>query len=97
MKIVDRIASLVDLLRRRKKTSTQRVAIERLRLSDAVARYLVDARALEAQPSFDLRWTRERRDRAIETIRAQLRAAPSQPVRSDPPSPHRRGAATTDE
>jgi hypothetical protein len=69
--------------------------IERLRLSDAVAHYLVDARALEAQPSFDLRWTRERRDRAIETIRAQLRAAPSQPVRSAPPSPHRRGAATT--
>jgi hypothetical protein len=30
MKIVDRIASLVDLLRRRKKTSTQRVAIARL-------------------------------------------------------------------
>lgn len=49
---------------------------ERLRLADALADYLVRYQVIERAPSFDLRWTRERRDRAIAECKALLRAMP---------------------
>lgn len=50
--------------------------MSRLRLSDAVAGYLADYRVLENGPTFDVRWTQARRDRAIAEYKRLLAASP---------------------